>query len=153
MPRGPLSRDDLAAVNRLRRWYEEQPFGSSHGPRGGENPDAGTGGRMLGCPGWLLVPTMSLLKRWDTRNQRIAEWQLHGSGEKPRDEGWFAGIAVGVALLVAVFRRDLPGLIGSTWTLVLLGGFAAICFVGEFIGQRRKRLAWEEARRRGREKS
>ena len=108
---------------------------------------------MLRCPGWVLVPTMSLLKRWDTRNQRIAEWQLHGPGEKPRDEGWFAGIVVGVALLIAVFRRDLPGLIGSTWTLVLLGGFAAICFVGEFIRQRRKRLAWEEARRRGREKS
>ncbi len=32
----------MAAVDRLRRWYEEQPFGSSHGPRRGENPDAGT---------------------------------------------------------------------------------------------------------------
>ena len=32
----------MAAVDRLRRWYEEQQLGPSHGLRRGENPDAST---------------------------------------------------------------------------------------------------------------
>lgn len=33
----------MAAVGRLRRWYEEQEFGAGHGPGLGEDPDAGAG--------------------------------------------------------------------------------------------------------------
>ena len=36
----------MAAVDRLRCWYEEQQLGASHGPGLGEDPDAGAGARL-----------------------------------------------------------------------------------------------------------
>lgn len=96
---------------------------------------------------------MSLLKRWDRRNQRMAEWQLHSPGEKHREGGKAAAGVMVCALLLALFRRELPRLIGVASYFVIFGVFVATCLVLEVIRQRRKRLAWEEAQRRAPEKS
>jgi hypothetical protein len=87
---------------------------------------------------------MSLLERWDRRNQRTAEWQRHVANEeahKRRSPSWI--VLGGFILLVTLLRRVVSRYIGFGWTMTILAALTVACFAMVIVDARRKRRAWE----------
>ena len=90
---------------------------------------------------------MGLLEEWDRRNQRTAEWKLHGAEQPPERLSWPWLVLFVLGVSVAALRRVLDDVIGFGWTMGLLLLGTVGCLLGAVVEQRRRRRAWEASRR------